>query len=44
MTAEQILEMIKNLDNATRWELLSLLYDEYYRKTGEPIKGIEIDY
>lgn len=29
-TAEEILEIIKNIDNGERWNLLEMLYDEFY--------------
>jgi hypothetical protein len=43
MTAEQVLSIIKNLENDERWKLLSLLYDEYYRKSDIKISELEYD-
>ncbi|WP_273123913.1 hypothetical protein [Bacillus weihaiensis] len=30
MNAEQIFNMIKELENGERWKLLDIMYDEYY--------------
>lgn len=30
MNAEQIFNMIKELENGERWKLLDMMYDEYY--------------
>lgn len=35
MKAEEILEMIKSLENEERWKLLEMMYDKYYNKRGE---------
>ncbi|PHE70516.1 hypothetical protein COF77_25215 [Bacillus wiedmannii] len=35
MTANEVLELIKNLENSERWELLELMYDEYYNSNLE---------
>lgn len=40
MKAEEIFEMIKNLDADERYKLLDLMYDEYYN-TGLHPKGVE---
>ena len=42
MKAEEVFDLIKNLDNGERWKLLDMLYDEYYNTTG--IKYIEVEF
>lgn len=34
--AEEIFELIKNLENGERWKLLEMMYDEYYNKRSNP--------
>lgn len=29
-TAEEVFQLIEGLENAERWKLLSMLFDEYY--------------
>lgn len=43
MTAEQVVEIINNLENSERYKLLGLLYDEYYNKTDVKISELEYD-
>ncbi|MFC5734055.1 hypothetical protein [Cytobacillus gottheilii] len=43
MKAEEVLSIIKNLENEERWKLLSLLYDEYYNKSDIKIADLEYD-
>lgn len=43
-SAEEILEMIKEMKNEERWKLLNELYDEFYNKDGHPKKEIDFDY
>ncbi|PEK09421.1 MULTISPECIES: hypothetical protein [Bacillus cereus group] len=42
LTAKDVVEAIQSLSNEERWELLDILYDEYYNPTGK--KGIPLDY
>jgi len=43
MTAEQVISIIKNLENEERWKLLSLMYDLYYNKSNIKISELEYD-
>lgn len=42
MTAEQIFNMVKELENGERWKLLNLLYDKYFSKSD--VKNSELEY
>lgn len=42
MTAEQIFNMIKELENGERWKLLDMMYDEYYNIRSNSKGEIEI--
>ncbi|WP_255293631.1 hypothetical protein [Bacillus wiedmannii] len=35
MKANEVLELIKSLENSERWELLEMMYDEYYNSSIE---------
>jgi hypothetical protein len=50
MKAEEILKIIKELENGERWKLLELMYDEYYntrreteKSLGERLRNLERD-
>lgn len=35
-TAEEIMDIIKNMESSERWKLLDKMYDEYYNKGNVP--------
>lgn len=41
MTAEQIFNMIKELENGERWKLLDMMYDEYYNTRSNSKEKLE---
>ncbi|MEK5205219.1 MULTISPECIES: hypothetical protein [Bacillus] len=45
-TAEEIMEIIKNMESAERWKLLDKMYDEYFNKGNVPKseEGEVLDY
>ena len=43
MRAEEVFEIIKNLENSERWELLTMLFYEYYNNQGIPKAEVEFD-
>lgn len=43
MKADEIFETIQQLEDAERWQLLNMMFDEYFN-TRENVKGEEIDY
>ncbi|MGG1678051.1 hypothetical protein ACIFOT_20255 [Neobacillus sp. NRS-1170] len=43
MTAEQLFEMVKTMDNEQRLRFLLIMHNEYFCK-GEPIREEDIDW
>ncbi|UDY80740.1 hypothetical protein [Geobacillus phage GR1] len=38
-TAEEVLDIVKNMENSERWELLEKMYDMYYNTRSDK-KGV----
>ncbi|MED0667750.1 hypothetical protein P4T04_15605 [Bacillus badius] len=43
MKAEEVLEIIKNMDNEERWKLLNEMYDTYFNMKHEKAE-LDLDY
>jgi len=42
-TAEELFQMVKELENDERWKFLLMMYNEYFC-TGDPIREEDIDF
>ncbi|MDQ0197665.1 hypothetical protein [Neobacillus ginsengisoli] len=43
-TAEELIKMIKELENGERWKLLGMMYDDYYSKEETKMDSYDIEY
>lgn len=44
VTAEELMELFKNLENEERWKFLLMMYNGYFRKGEEEINEKDIDF